>query len=160
MQKHSAFQLRVCWKIRPSPHLIYPSLPPFSQRSYDKSAVGDITDAGSYVRNLCWLTYIPCGSAATEATWGQKERARCPQGARAERVGGHSSGQEHLTHVWGLFVWWQESAHLAISLRRRLLFVLSVCVNYKVWGLFFERERERICMCLKHASWQNETLQG
>lgn len=66
-------------KIRPSPHSSLTS--PLSQGSYDKSAVGDITDAGSYVRNLCYMTYIPCGSAATEATWGQR-RGEVPQGVR------------------------------------------------------------------------------
>lgn len=73
MQKHSGFQLRVrSRKERPSPHSF-----PLTQRSYDRSAVGDITDAGSYVRNLCWLT----GSAATKATWGQKS-GKVPRGGR------------------------------------------------------------------------------
>lgn len=94
-------------KIRPSPH--HSSLiSPLSQRSYDKSAVGDITDAGSYVRNLCYMTYVPPISAATEATWGRSSGTVPPGGwgwAWEETQGG-ALFRAGTSDPWmGLFVW-------------------------------------------------------
>lgn len=86
MQKHSTFQLRSV----ENKALFSSFIPnfPLSQRSYDKSAVSDITDAGSYVRNLCCLTYIPCNHGHLRP----KERREAP--------GGGSRGTLQSKNIW------------------------------------------------------------
>lgn len=127
MQKHSRFQLRVFWKIRHSPYL--PLFPFLFQMSYDRSAVGDITAAGSYVRNLCWLH--PLRFSSLKASSGQKSE-RCPRG---QGWGVALQGK----NIWPMFVCSCNSD-------------MTVPILISAWGdiyhlLFVLIRESRLCAC-------------